>query len=136
MAHRPPQAQSLHDRMVHEMANILVRDINYRDVRADDIGWSIAGRSAAPGEIAGRVPDVSAVSMLGRPLIVEVETCESISLVETREQWAAFSAYAVRQGGAFRVLVPISCVTAAQNAARAWGILVHEFWQHGDQRAA
>lgn len=127
MAHRPPQAQSLHDRMVHEMANILVLEGNYRDVRADDIGWSIGGRSAAPAAIAGRVPDVSAVSPLGRPLIVEVETCDSINLDETRAQWAAFSAHAIRQRGFFRVLVPAQCVAAARNAARVWGILVHEF---------
>jgi hypothetical protein len=116
--------------MVREMAEKLRAD-GYSDVRADDIGWN-----SCPDPIAGRIPDVTALTSVGHPIIVEVETAESINTAETRSQWRAFSMYARRERGVFWVLVPAETGRAAEFAATSAGIPVDEFWRHTSAQAA
>jgi hypothetical protein len=119
MAYRPPSIASLHSRMVYDQAMELTR-LGYVDVRADDIGWP----GGTPAMIGGHVPDVTARGRRGL-LVVEVETCDTITLAQTRSQWTAFSS----TPGTFRVLVPTSCLAAAKRQAYLWRIRVDEWWQ-------
>jgi hypothetical protein len=124
MAIRPLATATMHSRMVRTHARLL-RAQGYRNVRADDIGWP----GGAPLRIGGLIPDVTGVAPNGVLVVVEVETCDSFGLAETRAQWLTFSRYTQRVGACFRVLAPLRCAAAAQVQATAWGIPVAEWWQ-------
>jgi hypothetical protein len=70
-------------------------------------------------------------------IILEAETCETIGIEHTRQQWRLFSARAKAIGGEFHVVVPKFCVrhgqqiaggTLVTELAAEWGITVNRKW--------
>lgn len=115
---RQPQAQGLHDTMVKDQA-FYWRGQN-AEVWADLPGWN------RPPEIRGHVPDVISRGLFGLNVVItEVETCESLNTGHTKAQWKAFSG---ASAAAFHVVVPQSCLRAAQRLASIWGIRVDKWW--------
>jgi hypothetical protein len=113
---RSVMSQSLHDKMVRTRALNLVNE-----------GYSVSADIAGfpqPPTISGHIPDIYAVKVTSK-IITEVETCDSIGSNHTREQYEAFSRVA---GTEFHVKTPKSCLSAAQEYARLWGITVDQWW--------
>lgn len=59
-------------------------------------------------------PDLTCRDSQNRLLVVEAETCETLELEETAQQWQLFRAYADLCGGEFHVVVPQECRHRAQ----------------------
>ena len=113
---RSIKAQSLHDTMVRIRANNLTNDGYY--VYADISGFP------EPPKFGGHIPDIYAVKGVSK-IITEIETCETICLDHTREQYTAFSHVSETE---FHVKVPESCLSEAKDCAARWGITVNRWW--------
>ena len=70
-------------------------------------------------------------------IILEAETCETIAIDHTREQFKLFSAHAKHIGAEFHVVVPKFCTRYNQQISgldlvneveKAWGITIHHKW--------
>ena len=84
-----------------------------------------------PGLVYGHVPDLKAVRDDHR-IIGEVETCNSISWTETRDQFVAFTK-ARREGWEFHALTPESCVQDLEAQVADWrgqgyDVTVDRYW--------
>jgi hypothetical protein len=82
---------------------------------------------ASPTPINGKVPDIVSKDPAGKKVITEVETCMTIGLSQTKEQFKAFSS-ARSATTEFHVLVPKSCLREAQSNASQWGIVADQWW--------
>lgn len=114
---RSPQAQTLHDTLVKALANKFVSD-GYT-VWADISGFT------QPPKIGDYIPDIYAVKGASK-IIAEAETCDTICIDHTREQYTVFSN--VRETE-FHVITPESCLSEAKDCASTWGITVDQWWQ-------
>ncbi len=99
-----------------------------RLVRAARSEYAAAGCSRIfadlPGErpprsvhMAGHAPsrpDLTCRDRANRLLVVEAETCDTLHLEETAQQWRLFRAYADACGGEFHLVVPEECQEQAQ----------------------
>jgi hypothetical protein len=124
LAERPEESREIHHTIVETVAGARVRE--EWSVKADLEGWE------KPREIDGHVPDVWA-EKLGRTLVVEVETCDTIHLDETREQYRAFYGYAKpspQMNREFRVYTPKECYEEAAEQAEKWGIVSFHVTKH------
>jgi len=54
-------------------------------------------------------PDLTCRDPANRLVVVEVETCDTLHLEETAQQWRLFRAYADACGGEFHLVVPEEC---------------------------
>ena len=120
MADRTPPAQSLHDRMIKQLAEQLISK-KFRDVRADhpdfcDKPARITGRDGTPC----LVPDVTATGI--QMVLFEVETADSINDPHTREQWQLFSSYADLHMADFWVVVPKAKKDEARERVSSLGV--------------
>lgn len=102
MAKRASQAE--HDTMIEFLADGLYgRGLN--DVRADIPGYKRPDIITWPGTDKGHLPDATALE--GTKLnIYEVETVDSVNDLHTEEEWRLFAEYALKDNGAFFVVVP------------------------------
>ena len=118
-----PQGIS-HDTLVSTMAWHFVRRGLY--VEADHI----AGPFVQPRQISGYIPDIwvvdntipSSWTTLEKVIVVEAETFDSLNDGHTRLQWDAFSLATCPPNSEFHVIVPESCLNAAQRNAEYWGV--------------
>jgi len=79
-----------------------------------------------PPQINGYIPDIYAVKD-NLKIIVEVETCDTISDEHTRNQYLSFSNI---MGTQFHIVVPESCLSQAKQYAQRWRIKVDKWWYH------
>jgi hypothetical protein len=84
-----------------------------------------------PGLVYGHIPDLKALRDDHR-IIGEVETCDSISWTETRDQFVAFTK-ARREGWEFHALTPESCVQDLEAQVADWrgqgyDVTVDRYW--------
>ncbi len=107
----------------HELHENLVRGqiTAYKDegtkvVAADLEDWQ------KPGKVGRHVPDIIA-ERGGQRIYNECETCETIGMDQTRQQYKDFS-----KAGILEVTVPESCLEQAKGYARTWGIHVERWW--------
>jgi hypothetical protein len=82
---------------------------------------------ASPAPVNGKVPDILSRDPAGKKVITEVETCETIGLSHTKEQFEAFSS-ARSATTEFHVAVPKSCYQDARSYASEWGTVVDRWW--------
>lgn len=125
MIERPEK--DLHESMIKGMIKALEGN-GYRILQADLFGYP------SPDKIGEHIPDIIAISSgtiavsEGTRVIVEVETCKTIALSHTKEQFKEFS----RADGAFFVAVPESCLEQLKENARTWGVSVDKwYYQEG-----
>jgi hypothetical protein len=67
-------------------------------------------------------PDLSCRGRANRLILVEVETCDTLSLQETAEQWHLFRRYADAAGGEFHLVVSEDCTAEAERRLRILGL--------------
>jgi hypothetical protein len=121
------------------MANYF-QTLGYADIRADLQGYNQPELIWWMGkERDAYRPDVTCLKNDGKgtPIILEAETCESIAIDHTRQQWQLFSARAKQIGGEFHVVVPKVCtrnnqlITGAaliSEVELAWNITINQKW--------
>lgn len=133
------QEQSVHDSLVRMMVSYF-STLGYLNIRADlenfsrpdKIWWQ--ARANQPF-----IPDLTCqMNNLQRTQIVmEAETCDSLSLDHTRQQFALFSAHAIQYKKEFHVAVPRLCNWGGRNVtgeqvvkhfANEWKVTVHGIW--------
>ncbi len=114
--------------------------LGYTALFADLAGYSEPGLIWWTGkEHDAYKPDLTCTKNDGRgtPIILEAETCETLFIDHTMQQWKLFSARAKQIGGEFHVVVPKHCVRNQQwvtglalvsEAEAQWGITVHHKW--------
>lgn len=78
-------------------------------------------------EINGKLPDIVSISGERKKVITEVETCKTIGIEHTKEQYKAFSR-ARNSNTEFHVVVPKSCLTQAKQKAKEWNTPVDTWW--------
>jgi hypothetical protein len=91
---------------------------NYRIIQADLDSYQ------QPEKIGRHIPDIIAKDASGARIIVEVETCQTINLDHTKEQFEDFS----KAEGKFFVDVPHSCLEQLKQNARSWGTQVDAWY--------
>ena len=99
-----------HDNMVKRVADHL-RNQGHK-VSADILGYE------RPAQIGAHIPDVSSVDSTGTRHIVEVETCETINIQHTADQWRTFG----HSGANFYIAVPRVCELSAKSRATQLGL--------------
>jgi hypothetical protein len=110
--------KELHDRMLLLQIHTYEKE-GSRVVAADLEGWPM------PPQVGRHVPDIM-VEFHGKVVYNEVETCETISLPETRKKLEEFAEWAT-----LHVTIPQSCLEIAKRIAAERGIEVEEFWHYG-----
>ncbi len=120
MADRTYPSQTLHDRMIKQLADHLVSK-KFRDVRADhpdfcDKPALISGQDGT----SGLVPDVTATGI--QMVLFEVETDDSINDPHTKEQWELFSSYADLHMADFWIVVPKAKKDEARDRVSSLGL--------------
>ncbi len=112
-------SQDDHERMIRDVVNFL-RERGYRDIRADlpeqerpeEIVWRKTGK--------GQIPDVTAVG--ATPIVVEVETKDSLEDPHLADQWKLFAEHAKQSRGEFFVVVPKGLMDAAWRNLKLLGL--------------
>ncbi|MBE0448998.1 MAG: hypothetical protein IBX64_13070 [Actinobacteria bacterium] len=94
----------VHQNLIRMMAGYFQRQ-GYTDIRADVTGYS------QPAKISDCTPDLTCRKGDHRrtPIILEAETCDTLSDAHTHDQWMAFYHYARSIGGEFYIVVPTLC---------------------------
>jgi hypothetical protein len=128
-----------HDSLVKMMAQYF-SSLGYTAVKADIEGYS------TPLEIywinkpqERRIPDMTCNKNDPKNtlIILEAETCESLTIEHTKEQWKLFASHAKNNNGEFHVVVPNQCtyqsnlVTGeflAKKVASEIGIVIDHIW--------
>ena len=120
MADRTHPAQSLHDRMIKQLAEHLISK-KFRDVRADHPDfYDKPARIISRDGTSCLVPDVTATGI--QMVLFEVETADTINDPHTREQWQLFSSYADLHMADFWVVVPKAKKDEAQERVSSLGV--------------
>jgi hypothetical protein len=120
MVHRSAESQAVHDKLVQQLADLLVEK-HFRDVRAD-----LAGHADRPARIfkslacPGTAPDVTAVGI--QSLLFEVETADSLNDVHVEDEWRLFATYAQNRSAEFWVVVPKESKRAAVSRMEQLGL--------------
>lgn len=120
MVHRSEESQTAHDRLVQQLADLLVEK-HFREVRAD-----IAGFDEKPPRIfrdlacQGAAPDVTAVGI--QNLLFEVETSDSLHDDHVEDEWRLFASYARHRSAEFWVVVPKDSKQAALSRMTQMGL--------------
>jgi len=79
-------------------------------------------RSVLLAGFAPSRPDLTCRDSANRLVVVEAETCDTLDLEETVQQWRLFRAYADACGGEFHVVVPEECRDRAEEALARLGV--------------
>lgn len=110
-----------HDNLVHMMINEYRRQ-GYTTIDADLNGFN------QPMEIGGFRPDIIADGRT--PIIIcEAETCDTINIEHTENQFNAFANATRRQQNVeFHIAVPNACVADARQRLRDLGIVNVRIW--------
>lgn len=103
---RNPGAQAHHDRMILFMSERLPR-LGYHDIQADLEGYELPAR--IPGLKHSDRPDLFCLNSSGRPVIFEVETCNSWDDKHVIGQWTLFRSAADQLNGEFHIVIPRDC---------------------------
>jgi hypothetical protein len=139
VARRTYTEQSEHDSLVRMMLNYYSTQ-GYVNIRADLEGCSRPDKFYWNGrENETFIPDLTCQKNDPKrtQIILEAETCESLGLDHTRQQFKLFSANARQYGKEFHVAVPRRCsldgriVTSESlihEYCRAWNVTVHKIW--------
>lgn len=139
VARRTYQEQSTHDSLVRMMLNYYATQ-GYLNILADLESCSRPGKLWwNTKENEPFIPDLTCQKndAKGTEIILEAETCESLGLDHTRQQFQLFSANARQYGKEFHVAVPRLCseggnIVTGQSLVRryaaAWRITVHRIW--------
>lgn len=101
MAKRNSQKQ--HDDLVAYAVRYL-QEKNFRNLKADILGYEQPGKISWEKTGKGHIPDLSGSN--DEFNIFEVETADSINDIHTKEQWKLFAAYASQHDAIFWVVVP------------------------------
>lgn len=104
--------ETLHDILLRRTVFTFERD-GHTDIKADHIEHP----NGKPEEVNGFVLDISS-KKYGIPYITEVETCDSLDLPDTEEQFRAFS----RTNAKFIVVVPENCFDKVNQKIRNMSI--------------
>lgn len=105
MADRKETSQQEHDNLVRMMVRHF-DDLGYTNIKAD-----LEGCELKPDEIDGHIPDLicNKNDTYGTKIILEAETCETISDDHTEDQWTSFRDAADEEGGEFHIVIPRIC---------------------------
>ncbi len=136
---RAYEQQGVHDSLVRMMAAHFAT-LGYLAIHADIQGYGRPAKIYWTGkEHEAYIPDLTCQKndLQRTPIILEAETCGSLHLEHTKQQWTLFNAHALGNNGAFHVVVPRLCESGGQNVsgtdlvkqvASAWNVTVHEVW--------
>lgn len=131
MADRTFENQTLHDKLVRSLAKHY-SSLGYKGVRAD-----MPGSVETPSAIYWTnrpehkyIPDITCFKNddANTVIVAEAETCESLRVSHTAEQWKLFSAHAKSVNGEFHIITPKSCTDEAKKVANELGVIVKLFW--------
>ena len=126
MARRGIDMQTLHDQMVKVFYDFL--SLFYRTVYADLPGYSAPPPIpphrpdifAEDNNNINDVPDVFADLIWPNFIVGEVETCDTLDITHTQQQFTVFASYARKNGGEFWVMVPHECLEEAISIWQQW----------------
>jgi hypothetical protein len=139
VAGRTYEEQSVHDSLVRMMVNYYSTQ-GYSNIRADLESFARPEKFFWQGrQNETFIPDLTCQKNDAQKtqIILEAETCESIGLEHTRQQWQLFSATAIQYRKEFHVVVPrlcrvggliVSSEPLVQQSAREWGVTIHQIW--------
>jgi len=117
MANRKSQQE--HDLIVQSFADALVEK-GFPDVRADVPQYQRPAEIESKRPFKGRIPDITTGG--DSPLIIEVETADSVRDEHTKLQWTLFAEHAKATGATFCVAVPRNAVGPTRQRLRELGI--------------
>ena len=117
---RNEEEENLHTNMLKSMIEKL-KEKNIVVIQADLEGYD------KPDEISGKIPDIVGEKENKTRIIIEVETCGTIDIEHTKEQFESFSS----ADGEFWVDVPKSCIDALKAKSEEWETPVDSWWQYG-----
>jgi hypothetical protein len=112
------KSQQIHNALIQALATEYEKEGYY--VKADHINHP----HGSPPVVNVHIPDIAAYSNGMLQIVAEAETCDTLSDMQTREQWQAFSSSSYR----FDIIVPKSCLSEAQRQAIIWGVTVTKWW--------
>jgi hypothetical protein len=115
---RNQESTQIHLRLITAMVHKLMAE-GWK-VSADHIGFP----NGTPEEWNKYIPDICATKG-NEKIYIEAETCDSLELKETQEQWIALSSHPKVQ---FSVIIPAKCVNEAKRIAEKLHITVKDFW--------
>lgn len=122
-----------HDQLVLMMARYF-KQLGYTDIRADIPDWPQPLHIFWINNPEKRyIPDLTCIDTNGALVILEAETCSSLSDQHTQEQFKLFRAHATNKKGRFEVVVPRICSgndarTLIMNNATKWGLTLDNIW--------
>lgn len=131
--------KSRHDSLIRMMVKYF-GSLGYTAITADIDGYPTPNATwwkNKPQE--QRIPDLTCYKNdPSRTLIIlEAETCSSLTIEHTKEQWELFSAHAKQNNGEFHVVVPKECSEAGspisgqglvEKIASESGISIDKIW--------
>ena len=123
-----------HDQLVLMMARYF-KEHGFTDIKADIPGWkkpeSIYWTNSPQKKYH---PDLTCYDPKGVYVVLEAETCSTLSDQHTEEQFRIFRAHATNVNGRFEVVVPRSCQgneigkQKIKSIASNWGIVLDAVW--------
>ena len=129
-----------HDALVRMMANYF-NSLGYTGIKADLEGYptpSAVWWTSKPQE--QKIPDLTCFKNDAKRtlIILEGETCPTLTTEHTAEQWKLFQAHAKHNNGEFHVVVPRTCLLGnksiegnelAKKVADQLGITIDMIWR-------
>ena len=133
MNNRTIEEISEHDQLVLMMAQHFNK-LGYTNIKADITGWTkpdfIFWLSNKEKKF---FPDLTCRDDNGKFIILEAETCSTLNIDHTKEQFEIFRAHASKQNGRFDVVVPKLCSgndgrQQIIDYSNKWGIEIDKIW--------
>lgn len=128
---------SEHDQLILMMARHFKQQ-GFTEIKADMPGWTKPDYIYWTSNKNNRYyPDLTCYDSDGTSIILEAETCNTLSDQHTHKQFEIFRAHANKEKGRFEVVVPISCSgkdarQLISQQADSWGIELDNIWTPTD----
>jgi hypothetical protein len=130
---RTATEMSEHDALVLMMARYFQQQ-GYTDIKADIPGWTKPDFVYWTNNPENKFyPDLTCRDTRNVFVILEAETCSTLNIQHTQEQFQIFSAHSRKVNGRFEVVVPRVCQnedarSLIQRIAAGWGITIDNVW--------
>jgi hypothetical protein len=124
---------SEHDQLILMMARYF-QQLGYTDIKADIPGWIKPDFVYWTNDPNNKFyPDLTCFDTAGVFIILEAETCSTISDQHTHDQFNIFRAHATNKNGRFEVVIPRTCVGGdsrelLNKAINSWSIKLDNIW--------
>jgi hypothetical protein len=124
---------SEHDQLILMMARYFKNE-GYTQIKADIPDWPKPDKVFWTNDPNNPyIPDLTCYDNSGIYVILEAETCSTLNITHTQEQFKIFRAHATKNKGRFEVVVPINCNNRSaseliKQQAREWNIILDNIW--------